>query len=240
MPTVSYPFDTTGVAATNLVENELHTVTEVNAAPYRIVIPDCAPFYLHNLVFEHINDQGVARELIEGVDYYPALPYMAAARSTGRGVYGGLALISTLVDGTVRLTKYQTVGGPWVADVKYAYERLLESVYNTRTTWWDNITNVQDLFPAAEHQDSVWNVEGHLELIAKLEQIREAILATPNQAGVFAAHMLREDNPHNMSAAQLDLGEIENLPMATDQEVLNRVSVNKYVTLRQILMLLNA
>lgn len=239
MPTVSYPFDTTGVATTNLVENELHTVTEVNAAPYRILIPECAPLYLHNLLVEHIDGMGVARELIEGVDFYAVLPYMAAARATGRSVYGGLALINNLANGTIRLTKYQTVGGEWVADRNYVYERLLEVVFNPRTVWWDQITNVQQIFPAQQHDDSIWNVQGHIELIAKLEEIRAAILTTPSQSGSIVAHMVAEGNVHNLSKEDLNLGFVENIPPATDQEVIDRSAVDKTVTLRQILMLIS-
>lgn len=239
MPTVSYPFDTTGVAVTNLVENELHTVTEANAAPYRILIPYNAPFYLHNLKIEHINALGEARELFEGVDYYATLPYVAAARATGRAVYGGIALINSLVQGTVRFTSYQTVGGEWVANRDYVYEQLLASQYNPRTTWWDKITNVQQIFPPVDHQDSIWNVQGHVEVLAALEQIRAAILASPNQTGAFAAHLVMSGNVHGMSAADIGLGNIENLPMATDQEVMEKAPVDKYVTLRQIVMLLN-
>lgn len=239
MTAVSYPFDTTGTAPSNLVKDELHTLTEVNSAPYRILIPNCAPFYLENLVLEHVDQLGVAREMQEGVDFYFVLPYVAAFRSVGRPVYGGMAMLSDLPQGTMRIKTYQTVGGPWIADRFYVYEQLLSSQYNKRTTYWDLITNVQELFPPTEHQQSIGDVEGHKDLLAALGTITQALLAAPNSIPpAFMAHLASKGNVHELSKTDLGLGNVANLPMATDMEVMNREPVDKYVTLKQILMLL--
>jgi hypothetical protein len=235
---VSFPFDVTGSAATNLVVGELHTLTEINAATYRTLIPTHAPFYLTNLLLEHVSTAGVSTPLNEGVDFYAVLPYMAAARSTGRAIYGGLSLISDLPQGTVKAT-YQTIGGTWTADADYVYARMLEAQYNRRGVYWDEITNIQDTFPPIEHvhTDSM-ALDGMTELLAMLEKVRAAILSAPNLApATYVSHLISTGNVHNLSKEDLDLGSVQNLPMATDQEVLDGSPVNKYVTLRQILML---
>lgn len=237
MTTPTYPFDPTGTAPSNLIENELHTLTEVNSAPYRILIPTFAPFYVNNLLFEHVALDGVATPLVEGVDFYCVLPYMAAQRSLGRPVYGGLAMISSLPQGTMRL-RYQILGGEWCADADYIYERLLESDYNNRMTWWDRLTNVQQLFPPAQHDQSVQDVTGIETLVAKLEQIYAALLANPNQDPIIQAHILSQGNVHNLTALDLNLDQVPNLPLATDQEVIERQPVDKLLTLRQLLLLL--
>lgn len=239
MNTASYPFDTTGLAPSNLVQNELHTLTEVNSAPYRILIPSFAPFYLHNLRVEYIGTTGEVRVLNEGVDYYCVLPYMTASRSVGKSLYGGLAFNSNLVQGTIRL-QYQTLGGSWCADRNYVYEQLLSAHYNRRTTWWDSVTNVQDTFPPTDHNHDVGDVEGHTELLAKLDQIRVAILQSPNLVPAqYLAHILEKGNAHDLNKSDIGLGEVSNLPLATDEEVLSRIPSDKYVTLRQILLLLS-
>ena len=239
MNTASYPFDTTGLAPSNLVQNELHTLTEVNSAPYRILIPSFAPFYLHNLLVEHIGTTGTPTPLTEGVDYYCVLPYMAASRSVGKSLYGGLAFISDLVQGTIRL-KYQTLGGSWCADKNYVYEQLLSAHYNRRTTWWDTLTNVQETFPPTDHDHNAEDIEGHTELLAKLDEIRTAILQSPNLVPAqYLAHLMAKGNVHDLNKSDLGLGDVSNLPLATDQEVLSRIPSDKYVTLRQILMLLS-
>lgn len=243
VPETIYPFDPTGSAESNRVTGELRTLTEVNAAPYRIFIPDFAPFYLTNLLLEHIDQQGTTKELIEGVDYYCVLPYMAASRSLGRPIYGGLSIISTLPQGTVRL-QYQTLGGEWVADRAYVYEQLLGSVYNNRTTWWDNLTNVQQLFPPTDHEHIADDIEGHHAMIEALSGIREAILtqptAIPDLLQHFQAHIHEEGNVHKLNKSDIGLGYVQNLEFATDQEVFEHVEEERYISLRQVILLLKS
>lgn len=240
MPTPIPPFDTTGIAASNLISNEDHTVSEINAATYRILIPVLAPFYLRNFALEHIDMNGVATPLSEGVDFYFVLPYMAATRSTGQQIYGGISLINELANGTVRISSYQTVGGMWCADAAYVYEKLLLSQFNARTTWWDSITNVQQLFPPTAHVTPMADVEGHQALVAKLEELRQAILSTPNLTpGLFASHLLETAaNPHGVTKDMIGLGNVPNLVPATDAEVLGHAHLDKTITLRQVLLLM--
>lgn len=240
MSGASYPFDTTGVSPDNLVTGELHTVTAINAATYRILIPTFAPFYLHNLKLEHVDLTGVARPLVEGVDFYMSLPYMAATRSTGQYLYGGLALNNDLIEGTVRV-QYQTIGGDWCADAPYVYERLLEAMYNSRVVWWDQVTDKQSIFPPVEHTHDAGSFYGHLELLEKLETIRMAILSAPTSAPAsYIRHLLDMDNPHSVNKADVGLENVPNLELATDSEVSGRVFADKFITLRQVLILLGA
>lgn len=241
MPSITYPYDPLGTAPSNLIEGELHTLTEINAAPYRILIPTFAPLYLNNLLLEHVAVNGEVSELHEGEDYYATLPYMAASRSLGQPVYGGLALISTLPQGTVRL-RYQTVGGEWCADQNTVYNNLLTIAYNQRLTWWDQITNVQQTFPPSNHQNSAGDVAGHEDLLAAMNQIIAAIL-TPRNNDVpasYVAHLLATGNAHGATPADFGLEHVQNIPPATDEEVMARAMVDKTVTLRQIVMLLNS
>lgn len=237
MTTPTYPFDTTGTAASNLVSGELHTLTEVNSAPYRILIPTCAPFYVNNQLLEHIGADGTVTPLAEGVDFYNVLPYMAAQRSIGRPIYGGMAMISSLPQGTIRI-RYQTLGGTWCADADHVYARLLESVFNQRMTWWDTITNVQDLFPPTEHTNDLGDLTGIPEILAKLEAIRVALLTPRAPDPSLPAHLLASGNVHHLTLSDLGLDQLANLPLATDEEVLTKTPVDKYLTLRQLLLLL--
>lgn len=238
MTIVTYAFDPTGRDAANLVVDELHTITEVNAAPYRIIIPTFAPFYSYNLKLEHIDIQGNVRELIEGVDFYLALPYVDATRVTGKTVYGGLPIVNSFADGALRF-QYQTVGGPWCADVDYVYARLIEAIYNPRTTWWDQLTNVQDNFPPIAHDHGIDDLYQVDVLFQTLNSIRDAILASPTTVpGEIVAHMLNK-SIHPQTPEDLGLGPIATMELATDEEVVGHQHLDKVVTLRQILLLLN-
>lgn len=211
MPEVTYPFDVTGTAPSNRVANELYTLTEVNSRPYRIIVPVYAPFYLDGFLAEHIGTDGVARPLIEGSDYYMALPFMAASRSVGRMVYGGIQVINPALNNVVRLSQYQTIGGQWVANKEYVYQQLLENGYNVRTVYFDQVTNVQQTFPPAQHDEDAADIEGHREFIASLDAIAAAILARSPSAN-----------------------------RATDAEVMAGLPVNKTFTFAQFLMYMQA
>lgn len=238
MTTPIYPEDLTGLAASNLVTGEVHLLTELNDDAYRILIPTFAPFYLHNLLLEHVDEMGVVTPLLETMDYYPCLQYMAATRSTGIPVYGGLQMNNRLTNGSIRL-RYQTVGGQWCADVNYVYNRLLESVYNWRTTWWDSITNVQQLFPPTQHEHPLPGVEGFQLLLEAVQGLEAAIRSNQYDLSQRLTTHINDNSKHFPSPSDIGLGNIVNLPMATDQEVMEHRPLDKYVTLRQILMLMN-
>lgn len=238
MTTPIYPEDLEGNAESNLVTGEFHTLTELNDDTYRILIPTFAPFYLRNLLLEHVDTTGAITPLTEGVDYYPCLQYMGATRSIGKPVYGGMYINSRLVEGSLRL-RYQTVGGKWCADRDYVYERLAESVYNKRSVWWDNITNVQETFPPTDHNHPVSPLDGMERLLAGLQDLQQAVLQTGTSLSAQLQIHMNDEEMHRPSKATVGLGQVSDLPMATDEEVLERQPIEKYVTLRQILLLLN-
>lgn len=173
----SYPLDTTGISQANLVANELHTLTEINAAPYRILIPVFAPFYLDNFALMHVDSLGTSTLLVPDVDYYHCLPYISAARSTGKMVYGGVTINNSIVNGTLKIT-YQTIGGDWTTDGNYIRERLIEKIYNPRTTVWDVVTDKQTLFPPTDHAQALDTVYGQQQLLSALGAITSQIAAS--------------------------------------------------------------
>lgn len=237
---VSYPLDTTGLSPGNLVSNEVHTLTEINGAPYRILIPTFAPFYLDNLVLTHEDAVGTIVTLIPDVDYYLCLAYLGASRSTGKMVHGGITINDGIINGTLRLT-YQTIGGDWTADPNYVRERIVEMIYNPRTTVWDVVTNKPNQFPPTQHGQPADTVFGMGELIQSLDRIRDQITqsaqAPSNNPLSAALHPARTDNPHNTTKAHVGLGDVENLPVATDAEVTAHTAVDKYVLLRHVVSL---
>lgn len=164
-----YDFDETGSNPANLIENEVATLTEVNGIDYRVVIPDFAPFYTTNLVVKHNNTV-----LQEGVDYVLVFPYIAATRSVGITVYGGISFNFTYPNGTIKIT-YQTIGNPWIGDSAYAYQVLAEKAYNQRVTSWDVLTNVQQIFPPVNHDQMLDYVYDYGDLLTKIGEISDAI-----------------------------------------------------------------
>lgn len=234
--TVSYPFDPTGLADSNIVPDEIHTLTEVNAQSYRILIPTFAPFYLGNFTITHTDSSGQTRPLIEDVDYTFCLPYIGATRSIGQMVYGGVSINDLIVNGVLKVT-YRTLGGDWIADTNYVLNMLAEHVYNPRITVWDVVTNKSTMFPPINHDQTMDYVYGHQDLINSLNSVADSIIGGPDQGTPAIHHLLDENNPHHVTKAQVGLADVVNYPQASDEEVDSLTPVDKYFTLRQLLLL---
>ena len=77
-----------------------------------------------------------------------------------------------------------------------------------------------------------------MALFPLLTSIQQAILQAPNNAPAsYIAHM-NTQNAHGVTLQSLGAGSSATLEKASDQEVIDRAMVNKTVTLRQVLMLL--
>jgi hypothetical protein len=232
MSNISYPFDTTGIASTNFIQNEQHTVTEANYRDYFFIVPIASPFFIDNLkVYLILNN--VTTELLEGIGYNLALPFIGASRSIGKMVYGAITLTDSITTGEI-LISYQTLGGPWVCDQQQVLNVLAEKVYNPRTVTWDEVTNVQETFPPINHTEEYDDIYGQEGVINSLIAIADAIaLASGNSSNV--AHFTDYNNPHRTTALQVGLGLVENLPVVSDAEIAAGVPVRKYVTYDELL-----
>lgn len=234
--TVIYPFDPTGLAATNLVTDEQHTLTSVNSTTYRLIIPKFAPFHVNNFEMVHITMDGVETPLQEAIDFNFVFLYLGASRSIGTVVYGGITLLNELTDGYIKIKRYQTLGGEWCCDQQYVLSLLADIVFNPRTIPWEKLTNVQQVFPPINHDQAMDWIKGHDDLIQAVNSLADTIVN---------GGQLREQNLSLlirnmvMTAVQVGLGDVQNLPLATMAEVNASLPVNKYITLAQAISLVN-
>ena len=234
--TVIYPFDPTGLATTNLVTDEQHTLTSVNSTTYRLIIPKFAPFHVNNFEMVHITMDGVETPLQEAIDFNFVFLYLGASRSIGTVVYGGITLLNELTDGYIKIKRYQTLGGEWCCDQQYVLSLLADIVFNPRTVPWEKLTNVQQVFPPINHDQAMDWIKGHDDLIQAINGLADMIVN---------GGQLREQNLSLlirnmvMTADQVGLGNVQNLPLATQNEVDNILPVNKYITLSQAIGLVN-
>lgn len=234
----NYPLDPTGLSPGNLITDEVHVLTEVNSDQYRILIPVFAPFHLDNFSLKHVTSTGDVVVLQPDVDYYFCLPYIGASRSIGKMIYGAVSINTQLIEGVLQVS-YQTLGGEWVGDPNFVRERLAELIYNPRVTVWDVVTNKPNQFPPINHQQDFNTVYGQQELIAAVNGVAAQIAAGPNPTVPVVRHLTDTENPHETTAAQVGLGDVVNLPMASDQECDDLADVQKYITLSQLRRILN-
>lgn len=239
MPNVSYPLDTTGISPDNLVQNELHTVTEVNDVTYNLLVPVFAPFYLDNQELVHIAQDGTERILTPDVDYYASLPYLAASNSIGKMLYGAWSINTKFAEGTIKV-QYQTLGDKWCADANYVLEVLTAKAYNPRTVVWDVLTNVQDLFPPINHDQNLQYVYDSGDFVEKLNRIADAILQRGSGgSGLgYVNHFDDKNNPHETTKAQVGLSDVDNYATLTEAEVTGGdTGIDKHVLLSQLFRL---
>lgn len=230
----SYPLDTTGFSIGNKIPDEVHVLTEINDTTYRIIVPDFAPFYLDNFAVNHVDSLGNITPLSPDIDFYLCLPFVGATRSIGKIVYGGITINTLLTDGVIKVT-YQCLGGMWSADAGYVMERLAEIMYNPKLTVWDAITNVQETFPPINHSLDIDDTYGQEQLIDAVNALAAAVLAGPSQAVGIVKHLTDFDNPHRTTKDQIELGNVDNIRSATDEEVTSRLEVDAYPTLKQLI-----
>lgn len=236
MPSVSYPFDTTGLAATNKIVDEVHVLSELNDTTYRIIIPTFSPFYQDNFVLKHSDGLGVMTPLTLGIDYDFCLPYMQASRSIGKVLFGAVTVHTELLQGNLQVT-YQTLGGDWIADKSYVLEQLANHLYNPRIAYWDQITNKTNQFPPTNHTVDYDNIYGQQAIIDAINALIAAITTGPTPTNLVFKHLQSQGNVHNLTTAELGLDLVPNIPLATDAEVTDKQSVDKLVTLNQMLNL---
>ena len=174
MPTVTYPLDMSGNNPANLIEGELHTVSESHFKDYFFIVPEFAPFYVDNFSLS-ISINGNITPLQEDVDYSFALQYVTGTRISGKAMYGAVTLHNLNLNG-ILLMNYQTIGGDQIADRLLVLTTLADKAYNPRTTIWDILTNVPNSLPPSPHYQDYDQFLGQEELVTKLGEIRDAIL----------------------------------------------------------------
>lgn len=155
---------------------------------------------------------------------------------TSASNFGGL---STSFDGPATGT---VIGDPLVygGDPQTIYTDLFAKItnnnYNPKTTSWDVLLDVLPDFPKNCYGQYNTGTADQNDLIAELQKFQDNFTNAPSQAK-YITHLVDYNNPHATNKAKLGLDLLENLPWATDTEVVAQATVRKLVTLRQALML---
>lgn len=177
-----YPFDPTGIKASNLVKGELQPLSGVGDRDYYTVIPNAAPFYADSFTCSLKDLQGRTIPLVEGVDYYLTHFFMGASRATAKPVYGSLTFLNTSLKGTLILNPYQCVGGDWMVDSNKIAEILANQAFNPREISWEQVAGYPTIFPPVPHEWNLIDMVGQSDMLAALDRICDAILQKASDA----------------------------------------------------------
>lgn len=208
--TYQYPFDYTGAATTNKVVGEKHILTRNNYSDFHYIIPKFAPYFEHSLVMTFVGTDGTRRTLVEGIDWYCTHKFKEASLSTAHPIYGSVTFLNNNLAGVVTIG-YQTLGGKWTIDTKAIQDILAADIQNPRTTYWEEIVNLPERFPVTNHDFNIIDFTGMSDVRDSLTKIEQAIRTSKGTVGVD--HVDRRDNPHDVTKAQVQLGNVLNLPI---------------------------
>ena len=120
-------------------------------------------------------------------------------------------------------------------------DKLIELVYNPRTTVWDAVTDKPCVFPPIDHIEDMDYMFGLQSLVQSINNVGDILLSgnDPSNRAYFS-HLLDIGNPHLTNKAQLGLSNVENLSLATNDDIASHLEVDKYITLKQVITLLRS
>ena len=295
MPTYLYPEDRTGVATSNKITAELHSITFSADVDFHFIVPTFAPFFADGFRLVRVV-AGNRIPLVVGKDYHLGLQMMSISASVAKQVYGAVVLLNVSEDTLYEIESYQTVGGSWTLDTTGMTELISNIIKNPRSLSWEQVNNFPQIFNPTDHLWNYADMVGQTEVVQALVSIANAIasravagnnhhllkgnphdtskfdfgldlvpnapiaslpgavagtdnmsLISPmllkqvlqamglvdlsNLANAMREHIEDNQNPHLNNSASVGLGEVINLPLASTQDVLRNLSVDKYMTL---------
>ena len=249
-----YPVDYTGTALTNLVSGEAVTL---NTRKVRAFAPLNAPYFSKNLV---IVDTTTGHTLTN--TQYKCFNLMAAPSAiagAGNEVFSVVVITDQAVGNSLSVS-YQTVGGDYVQGFDSIVQMLGALTDDNRPVTWDNILNRDTEFTPNQHLHPLADTVGWEYFCVALEQLKLAILlgddikkdfilqyidaalassdaaaaAAVAPSSPFGAHVTDQNNPHNVTPAILNLGNVQNFAIATLAQVYAGIANNLYVTVDQV------
>jgi len=231
MPTdlnnLAYPFDPTGALQSNKITAEQHILTASNFRDYHFIVPRWAPYFTTSLVVKHRALDNTVSLLVEGQDYYCTHEFISASRACSTPIAGSISFTNLNLVGVI-IIDYQTLGGIWTQDEQKIAEILADRLHNPRITAWDEVVDMPISFPPIDHDWDLDDMVGQKEVLEALNAI-EDVLRQTGDAGL-ANHLADFNNPHRVTAEQLNLGNVANFPVATRAEAVAGTASNRYMT----------
>jgi len=231
MPTdlnnLAYPFDPTGELLSNKIVGEQHVLTAANFRDYHFIVPRWAPFFTQGLVVKHRALDNSVSVLTEGIHFYCTHEFISASRACAKPVAGSISFTDLQLTGVIEI-EYQTLGGIWTQDESKIAEILADRLHNPRITAWDEVVDMPISFPPIDHEWDLVDMVGQAEILEALQGI-EDVLRQTGDAGL-TLHLADFGNPHRVTKEQIELGLVQNYPVATRAEAVAGLAGNRYMT----------
>lgn len=224
-----YPYDPLGTYPSNLITNELHTVTAPTSdEEANFIVPNAAPFFMDGIIFR-TGPAPTDPVLIENVDYYLTHQFVEATQSLNKRIYGSITFVNRMFSGSVYLT-YQTLGGPYTLNDYNVVRQLTNSLYTIRVVTWGQIVGVPVAFPPVNHPHHTSDLTGMTEIVQVLQLIRQQIIANGGNVNTLVSTLtahLMATVAHTKGQIGLDL--VANYPPASQADIDN-ITAGRYIT----------
>ena len=250
MPT-NYPLDYTGSSTTNQVTNENITLT--TNTKYRVFAPINGPYFFNTIKIKDV----ATGNFLTPSQWAPFFLVQAATVKTGLAgsVYATVIIKDSTVSNNLSIS-YQSIGGNYIGDYSNIIDLLNIALNDTRSVNWDNITNHIMSYNAAIHTHSLSNISDVEILTLIIEKLCNAIIlgdtiaqdstcayvdAIVNKyatilnnlstAGTPLGDHINNSNAHNYTKENFGLGNVQNYPVASDNDALLGTNTVSYVLL---------
>lgn len=245
------PFDHTGEKSSHRIVDELNQLNGAGDNRPRFIIPKRGWFYADSVSIKDRDGNAVPASHYQSRSIHERHTLM-----TGRSICGVILITDSDVTGPVSVT-YQALGGPRLPPSQLVSDTLAAITSDESTFSWDEVVNKPDTYQPASHVHEVWQVYGAESWVFLLQRLADACRKGENGAlekleaflqeliddgemamteaeALLNDHIARRDNPHGTQKHHVGLGDVENKPLATADEMLALTKTLRYMTPKQI------
>lgn len=175
-----YPEDTTGLAVTNKVTNERHTLNPPQEDyTFHFIIPWSGPFYRDSLKITNLT---TGLPLTRGMDFAVGHRFDSAnfqLENTRGGLYLSILFYDVALSGQIAI-EYQTLGGNWTLAETKIFEILANKLVDPRSVTYEEVSGKPTVFPPTGHPHPGQDFIGMSESVTATYDIAAAIREQTN------------------------------------------------------------
>lgn len=190
---LQYPFDRTGAAVTNRIQ-EIYELTDENRNEFNYIIPRFAPFFADSIIVEKLDtEDGNPLLLKKNQDYYLGGHFGEIRPFVGQARVESLVIFDDRrITGRYRVT-YQTLGGPFVLDATGYAEQIANYLVNPFQTTWGEIIGKPIEYPPVPHGHDASELMGIIDVVNAILELaagtRALVAEERKQTGALSGYL---------------------------------------------------
>lgn len=240
------PIDWTGKSLHNRTKGEIHNLGPQAELPYRIIVMERGYFYTDDIFM--IDSRGYI--LKPDIDYQCIVISREIMNEVKKTACAVILITNPSVSNLVKVDA-QMVGGRFcslnIAILETASNVIMSA---NRKVFWKDIKNKPNDYRPSGHLHALWELYGFTEQTGLLKRMTTALdkITAKDFIGLFdefliefnqiedgltdiearlTTHINDQNNPHQVNSTQLELNEVFNGPIATQQEAISTTSANR-------------